>query len=291
MRKSGVFLCFILLVVIVFLSGCTSPGPTTAATPTPTSTPAPTPIPTPIPTPVTTSAISEPVSSQAQKDLLDDTQFITALNNESILDDCMKLLGSCDAYVNSTTLAGYRTGCDQDLARLITLKLQQTPHPASPKLVLFRSMMMDAIGVVEGKSSDKSRLTDRLIAATAVFSEYSGKNITISTPEPTPFYTPSPTPTSALSYLSLTCTLMHCSGNGNAIASVDVDRPRSYVIHMNYTGQNEFVAKIADNKGYFSLLANELGPYSGEKPVQLGSTSRTYNITITASGPWTIDIL
>ena len=282
MRKNVIFLCFALLVAIVILSGCTSSGSTAAAAPTSTS--------TPTPTPVTTSAISESVSSQTQNDLLDDNQFITALNNEGILDDCTKLLGSCDAYVNSTTLVGYRTGCDQDLARLITLKLQQTPHPASPKLILFRSKIMDAIGVVEGKSSDKSRLTDRLIAAIAVYSEYAGRNITISATAPTPYYTPSPTPTSSLSYSSLTCPMMHCSGTGNAIASVDIDRTRSYVIHMNYTGQNEFIVKIEDNRGYFSLLANEIGPYFGEKPVQLGSTSHKYNFTITASGPWTIDI-
>ncbi len=284
MRKNVIFLCFALLVAIVILSGCTSSGSTAAAVPTSISTP------TPTPTPVTTSAISESVSSQTQNDLLDDNQFITALNNEGILDDCTKLLGSCDAYVNSTTLVGYRTGCDQDLARLITLKLQQTPYPASPKLILFRSKIMDAIGVVEGKSSDKSRLTDRLIAAIAVYSEYTGRNISISAPAPTPYYTPSPTPTSPLDYSSLTCPMMHCSGTGNTIASVVVDRPRVYIIHMNYTGQNEFVVKMADNKGYFSLLANEIGPYFGEKPAQLGSTSQTYNFTITASGPWTIDI-
>jgi len=144
--------------------------------------------------------------------------------------------------------------------------------------------------MVEGQSSDRSRLIDRLTAATAVFSDYAGRNITISIPAPTPYYTPSPTLTSSLDYSSFTCPLMHCSGNGNAIASVDIDRPRSYVIRMNYTGQNEFRVKIEDKTGYFSLLANEIGPYSGEKLAQLGSTSRTYNLTITASGPWTIDI-
>ena len=294
MQKGVTVFCFALLAAIVISSGCTSPGSPAVSPPvavqTPAATPAQTSLPTQIATPETTLDITGSGSSQAHADLTDDSLFIHAFNDTGIFTDCVKLLGTCDAYVNYTNPPGYRTGCDQKLARTINLKLQQTPYPDSPTLISFRSMMMDAVGGVDGQSSDKSRLIDHLKAAAAVYSEYTGGNVTISTPASTPYYTSSPTPTQTLGYSSLTCSLTHCSGNGNVVGSVNIAQPRVYTIHMNYTGQNEFIVKLDDNQGYFSLLANEIGPYSGDKSVQLGGSSHTYNISVTANGPWVIDI-
>jgi hypothetical protein len=58
---------------------------------------------------------------------------------------------------------------------------------------------------------------------------------------------------------------------------------------MSHTGSHNFAVVLKDSGGnYVTLLANEIGSYSGKKSERL--TSGTYYLDITADVSWTINI-
>jgi hypothetical protein len=61
------------------------------------------------------------------------------------------------------------------------------------------------------------------------------------------------------------------------------------IFTMSHTGSHNFAVVLKDGDGkYVTLLANEIGSYSGKKSERL--TSGTYYLDITADGSWTIHI-
>jgi len=98
---------------------------------------------------------------------------------------------------------------------------------------------------------------------------------------------PASTPTSSSQSSSSSST--HLSGSGDDVKSFTATGTGLRIFTMSHTGTRNFAVVLKDSGGnYMTLLANEIGSYSGKKSQQL--TSGTYYLDITADGSWTIDI-
>jgi hypothetical protein len=81
----------------------------------------------------------------------------------------------------------------------------------------------------------------------------------------------------------------HLSGRGDDVQSFSATGSGLRIFSMSHTGSHNFAVVLKDGGGnYVTLLANEIGSYSGKKSERL--TSGTYYLDITADGSWTIDI-
>lgn len=81
----------------------------------------------------------------------------------------------------------------------------------------------------------------------------------------------------------------HLSGNGDDVQSFTATGSGLRIFTMSHSGSHNFAVVLKDNAGnYMTLLANEIGSYSGKKSERL--TSGIYYLDITADGSWTIDI-
>lgn len=74
------------------------------------------------------------------------------------------------------------------------------------------------------------------------------------------------------------------SGSGDSVVPVSI--PAVSALVLTYSGGSNFIVKTDTN----DLLVNEVGSYSGTVPVALDGTPVT-NLIITASGPWTVQIV
>jgi hypothetical protein len=81
----------------------------------------------------------------------------------------------------------------------------------------------------------------------------------------------------------------HLSGSGDDVQSFTATGTGLRIFTMSHTGSRNFAVVLKDSGGnYMTLLANEIGSYSGKKSERL--TSGTYYLDIKADGSWTIDI-
>jgi hypothetical protein len=81
----------------------------------------------------------------------------------------------------------------------------------------------------------------------------------------------------------------HFSGSGDDVKSFTSTGSGLRIFTMSHTGSHNFAVVLKDSGGnYMTLLANEIGSYSGKKSERL--TSGTYYLDVTADGSWTIDI-
>jgi hypothetical protein len=81
----------------------------------------------------------------------------------------------------------------------------------------------------------------------------------------------------------------HLIGRGDDVQSFTATGSGLRIFTMSHTGSHNFAVILKDGGGnYVTLLANEIGSYSGKKSERL--TSGTYYLDITADGSWTIDI-
>jgi hypothetical protein len=79
------------------------------------------------------------------------------------------------------------------------------------------------------------------------------------------------------------------SGSGDDVKSFTATGSGLRIFTMRHTGTHNFAVVLKDSGGnYVTLLANEIGSYSGKKSERL--TSGSYYLDITADGSWTIDI-
>ncbi|HNX18240.1 MAG TPA: hypothetical protein PKM50_07950 [Methanoregula sp.] len=77
------------------------------------------------------------------------------------------------------------------------------------------------------------------------------------------------------------------SGTGDQIVPFYAAQSGLWLFNMQYSGESNFIVWLKDEKGKrVSLLANEIGTYSGIKPLNLNAGK--YYLDITSSGPWTI---
>ena len=82
----------------------------------------------------------------------------------------------------------------------------------------------------------------------------------------------------------------HFSGNGDDVQTFTATGSGLRIFTMQYSGAHNFAVILKDSNGeWIDLLANEIGSYSGRKSAVL--RTGTYYLDVTASGPWSIDIL
>jgi hypothetical protein len=82
---------------------------------------------------------------------------------------------------------------------------------------------------------------------------------------------------------------MHFNGHGDKVKSFNITETGLKTFTLHHTGDRNFAITLKDENGkYISLLANELGDYSGKKSERL--TIGKYFLEITADGDWTIGI-
>ena len=131
----------------------------------------------PVATSTPTSTTTTKISEESLKIITDDGKFLNYYTSEGIGSDITALRMSSKGGV-----------CDQALAVNINKKLVASPKPGSTTLQKYRTMLMNAMGAVDGQSSDYSRLEDHLNEASKVFVQYNQEVDTmlgVSTPSAT----------------------------------------------------------------------------------------------------------
>jgi hypothetical protein len=177
---------------------------------------------------------------------------------------------------------------------LTTLNGQQHPH------IIFENGQVnwgvyndgtDMVGTWVKVSPNKYRVTTSRTGMEYDY-DYDPVNDTIGEPFYAPYiieYRQGKEPTPTYSTPPSSSGLTHFSGSGDDVRSFTVTGSGLRIFTMSHTGSHNFAVVLKDNGGnYVTLLANEIGSYSGKKSERL--TSGTYYLDITADGSWTIDI-
>jgi len=319
MRKSGIFLCFALLLAIS--SGCTSPGTTTAAAPRPTPliTSVPTPVPTSVPTPVSYD------NNKTCRDTYGTSRYYNVVTNRCDLPPPGDTPTPTGALAQDPIIGVWRLSNSTGYDDRYRFNADGTYTESFFYTVYYGTWS------AQGGNSYVIRDTATGDYETFIYSPV--QNAIYSTKYPslllTPFEgnvmaaSPSSPPPSLPSYKSLynNCnSLGYCySGYGDGVVHFTTywgDGLTTFT--MNYTGQSNFVVILEDEtRNYLSLLVNEFGPYFGKKSELLAptdgryipssangigpysgnaveilrpTTTRKYILDVRASGPWTIEI-
>lgn len=265
-KRTGISLVFLCLAAL-FVAGCTSPGSTsttTVATPTPQIVYV-TVLVTPTVAdelPAVTAEVTRAVISEAVQM---DEAFLDYINGNQIF-EAMTLLETASPGTYSIS-TGYNGEPKKEAIRLTTL-IYDGPSPGSEKMKEYRSAMMDALAMMDGSTAGFSRYRDALqtviLAKNAALFEMHASG-------------------------SSSVDAVHISGHGNDIRWYNTTETGLKTFTMLHTGDRNFAITLKDeNEKYISLLANEIGDYSGKKSVRL--TSGEYYLDITADGDWTIGI-
>jgi hypothetical protein len=83
------------------------------------------------------------------------------------------------------------------------------------------------------------------------------------------------------------------SGNGDSVPGLTIPGDIRAILEFSYSGGSNFVVvSYGPGDDYLDLLVNEIGAYSGRRPVNFDpTTGRVRYLEIQASGPWTINVL
>lgn len=85
------------------------------------------------------------------------------------------------------------------------------------------------------------------------------------------------------------------SGNGDSVPGLTIPGEKRAILEISYQGPSNFaIVSYGPGDEYLDLLVNEIGSYSGRRPVnfvidQFDGPVRY--LEVTASGPWTINVL
>jgi len=265
-KRTGIYLVFLCLVAIV-MAGCMSPGSTsttTVATPTPQIIYV-TVLVTPTVTDESPAATPEVTEAPASEAVTMDEAFLDYIYANQIFEAMTELeTASPGTYSIST---GYNSEPKKEAITLTTL-IYKAPPPGSEKMKTYRSAMMDALAMMDGSTAGFSRYRDAMqtviLAKNAALFEMHSLG-------------------------SSSVDAVHLSGSGNDVRWYNTTETGQKTFTMLHTGDRNFAITLKDkNEKYISLLANEVGDYSGKKSVRL--TSGEYYLDITADGDWTIGI-
>jgi hypothetical protein len=263
MQKSvGIFFIF-LCVAVIIVAGCTNKESTNVTpqivyvtvlvTPTPAVTPE---MPTVIPD-ITGPSLSEEVRM--------DEAFLDYLDGNQIFEG-MTALETASAGIYSID-SGYNAVPKKEAIRLNEL-MTKAPIPGSEKMKAYRSAIMDALSMMDGSTAGFSRYRDAM--QTVILT----KNAALSEMH---------------SLGSSSVDALHFVGRGDDVKSFNITETGLKIFTMYHTGDRNFAITLKDENGkYISLLANQLGDYSGKKSERLRIGK--YYLDITADGDWTIGI-
>jgi len=269
MQKSIGTVFIFLCIVVILVAGCTSPMSTSA---TPVATPTPqiiyvTVLVTPTPTGASESSMVTPVvtAPTINQNVKEDEAFLDYISENQIMEGMTALSTASPGTYSIST--GYNAASKEEAMRL-TVLLTKAPIPGSEKVKALRSAMMNALSEMDGSTAGFSRYRD------AMQTVIQTNNLALSEMH---------------SLGSSVVDAMHLSGHGNDIRSFNTTETGEKIFTMHHTGDRNFAITLKDGNGkYISLLANEIGEYSGKKTERL--TSGNYSLDITADGDWTIGI-
>jgi hypothetical protein len=249
-------------IAILFIAACTGMGPADA---TPVATPTPQIVYVTVfvtPAPAGTSDVTAPALRQ-QTEM--DEEFIGYIDNHQIFEGMNALAAATPGAYSIST--GYNAASKSEAVRMTDL-LVKAPTPGSDTVKTYRSAMMDALSMMDGSTAGFSRYRDAMQMLiqkrNAVLSEMHSRG-------------------------SATVDAKHFSGHGNDVRWYNTTETGLRTFTMLHTGDRNFAIILKDvNDKYISLLANEIGDYSGKKSETL--ISGEYYLDITADGDWTISI-
>lgn len=101
----------------------------------------------------------------------------------------------------------------------------------------------------------------------------------MSTPTAVPTATPTATPQPPPPPLS---------GRGQTAPTVELPGPAVWIATLTHTGRSNFIVRAYDPAGTATGLVNEIGNYSGARPIFINSAGGKYTFDINADGAWTI---
>ncbi|MCX6690580.1 MAG: hypothetical protein NTW33_00665 [Methanoregula sp.] len=243
----------ILILGFLLMSGCTSPG-TTSAAPVAVNTPTPQIVYVTVLVTPTLSVVPKAAEPTKNQDAMMDTAFVTYMNDNKIMDGMTELM---------------RSSSMKEAVRLNGL-LVKAPSPGSEKMKTYRSAMMNALAQIDGSTAGPSRYLNAMRTVidtgTVAIDQYTEVE--------------SGTPVSGST---------HLTGYGDDVVSFTATGSGLRIFTMRHTGSSNFAIILKDGNGkYLTLLVNEIGSYSGKKSQSL--TTGKYYLDVTADGTWTVDI-
>jgi hypothetical protein len=257
----GIFFS-ILCIAVIIVAGCTNKESTNATPQIVYVTVLVTP--TPAIAAVTTVAPEMTAPTVSQEVKMDEA-FLDYIDGNQISEGMTALeTASAGAYSIST---GYNAEPMREANRLTTL-LVGAPAPGSQKMKVYRSVMMDALSMMDGSTAGFSRYRDAMetviLAKNAALSEMHSSG-------------------------SSSVDAIHISGHRDDVRSFNATETGLKIFTMHHTGDRNFAITLKDDNGkYISLLVNEIGEYSGKNSERL--TVGEYYLNIKADGDWTIGI-
>jgi hypothetical protein len=268
-KRTGIFLIF-LCIAVLFVAGCTTSPGITSATKVPTPTPQIVYVtvlvtPAPVVTDETPAVTSEVTAPSVSEEVTMDEAFLDYIDGNQIFEAMTALESASPGSYSIST--GYNAEPKKEAIRLTEL-IYKGPLPGSEKMKAYRSAMMDALSEMDASTAGFSRYRDAM--ETVILA----KNTALSEMH-------------ALGSSSVDA--KHLSGHGNSVQWYNTTETGQRTFTMRHTGDRNFAATLKDENGkYVSLLANEVGDYSGKKSVRLAAGN--YYLDITADGDWTIGI-
>lgn len=263
MRKNNGIILIFFCIALIFMAGCTS---TDSSGKAPVETPTPqivyvTVLVTPSPAVVHETAAEPTISGDTELD----EEFIEYVDTNQIIDGMTALAAVHEGSYSATT--GYNSQAKKEAVRLTELLLS-SPAPGTNRVKAFRSAMLDALSMMDGSTAGFSRYRDSMQAVTkennALQSELHSLGLSSVDAE-------------------------YLTGRGSDVRTFNVTEPGQKTFSIRHTGDSNFAVILKDeNKNYISLLANEIGDFSGKKSERLGIGE--YFLEITADGAWTIGI-
>ncbi|RPI38969.1 MAG: hypothetical protein EHM53_07360 [Methanoregulaceae archaeon] len=265
-KRTIIYLVFLCLAAIV-MAGCTSPGSTsttTVATPTPQIIYV-TVLVTPTVADESPAVTPDVTAAPASEAVTMDEAFLDYINANQIFEVMTGLETASPGSYSIDT--GYNSEPKKEAITLTTL-IYKAPPPGSEKMKAYRSAMMDALAMMDGSTAGFSRYRDAMQKVILAKNEALFEMHALG---------------------SSSVDAVHLSGSGNDVRWYNTTETGLITFTMLHTGDRNFAITLKDkNEKYISLLANEVGDYSGKKSVRL--TSGEYYLEITADGDWTIGI-
>jgi hypothetical protein len=269
MKKNIGFFFILLCIAAIFVAGCAKTDGTNA---TPEATPTPQIVyvtvlvtPTPAVTPEIPTVEPEITESAMDREVQRDEEFLEYVDGNRIFEGMTALEASSAGSYSINT--GYNAAPKKEAIRLTEL-MTDAPLPGSKKMGEYRAALMNALAEMDGTTAGFTRYRDAMqtviLAKNAALSEMHALG-------------------------SSSVDAMYFKGHGNNVLSFNITETGMKIFTLHHNGDRNFAVTLKNEDGkYISLLANELGDYSGKKTERLAVGK--YYFEITADGDWTVGI-
>jgi hypothetical protein len=259
--QAGLF--FIMLVCVVYITGCTQSPPTKAVTPSfPVTTIITTAMVTTVPTPPPQTPTIPPACADLAATITDDSKFLTSLNDFNIV-------GQIRDFASD--------GCDRNASLQIDQLLKKIPKPRDPTLARARTYLIDAASYCQSPTSaSPGRVADELDTFTATYKEFQESETLCRNTIP-----------AIVAQSESGSQKTNFYGTGSDQEQFTLNRNTIWKFAMTYSGEDKFIVEVKDSQfNVVDKLADQTGSYMGKKSVSL--RPGTYYLRVTATGPWAV---